>query len=166
MTAPLPRLLLIEDNRDAVVATARLLSSSGFRTEIARNAADGVEKAIRLCPDMIITDVLLPNGSAHDVCQQLQQHPSTRETPVIAYTGLVDVEALAALSRLGVRVFAIKPCVPRVLAAEARRLLDERRLPSTARVVTGYGQTLDDFAVQIDARVQRLNATGSSSGGQ
>jgi len=166
MAAPLPRLLLIEDNRDAAVVTARLLSSSGFQTEIARNASDGVDKAIRLCPDVIITDVMLPNGSAHDVCQQLQQHVSTRETPVIAYTGLVDVDALAALFRLGVRVFAIKPCVPRVLAAEARMLLNERRRPTTARVVTGYGQMLDDFAVQIGARVRRLNAAGSSSDGQ
>jgi len=164
MTAPMPRLLLIDDNRDAVVPTARLLGSSGFETEIALNAADGVDKAIRLCPDVIITDVLLSSGSAHDVCQQLQQHPSTRETPVIAYTGLVDVDALAALFRLGVRVFAIKPCVPRVLAAEVRLLLDERRRPTTARVVTGDGQTLDDVAVRIDARARRVNPTGSSSG--
>jgi DNA-binding response OmpR family regulator len=150
-----PRLLLIEDNRDTVVATARLLSSYGFDTEIARNAKDGVDKAMRLRPDVIVTDVMLPSSSAQAVCQQLQQHPSTRETLVIAYTGVVDVDTLAALFRLGVRVFAIKPCVPRVLAAEARMLLDESRRRTTARVVTGYGETLDTFAALIDARALR-----------
>jgi DNA-binding response OmpR family regulator len=147
-----PRLLLIEDNRDAVVATARLLSSYGFDVEIARTAEDGVEKATRFRPDVIVTDVILPNGSAHAVCQQLQQHRSTRETPIIAYTGVVDTDALAALFRLGVRVFAIKPCVPSVLAAEARMLLDEPQRPTTARVVTGYGETLESFAALIDTR--------------
>jgi CheY-like chemotaxis protein len=153
-----PRLLLIEDNRDAVVATARLLSSYGFDVEIARNAEDGVEKATRLRPDVIVTDVMLPNGTARDVCEQLQQHPSTRDTPVIAYTGVVDVDALAALFRLGVRVFAIKPCVPSVIAAEARMLLDEQRRPTTARVVTGYGQMLDNFAALIDTRASEAIA--------
>jgi DNA-binding response OmpR family regulator len=147
-----PRLLLIEDNRDAVVATAHLLSSYGFGVEIARTAEDGVDKATRLHPDVIVTDVLLPNGSAHDVCRQLQHHAAMRKTPVIAYTGVVDADALAALFRLGVRVFAIKPCVPQVLAAEARMLLDEGRRPTTARVVTGYGETLESFAALIDAR--------------
>ena len=36
---------------------------------------------------MIVTDVLLPNSSAHDVCAQLKRHASTRNTPVIAYAG-------------------------------------------------------------------------------
>jgi hypothetical protein len=65
---------------------------------------------------------------------------------------LTDVDALAALFRLGVRVFAIKPCVPRVLADEALKLLAEQRRLATARVVTGYGQTLDSFAELIDTR--------------
>jgi CheY-like chemotaxis protein len=147
-----PHLLLIEDNRDAVVATARLLTTYGFDVEIARNAEDGIEKAVRLRPDVIVTDVHLPDGTARDVCERLQQHPSTCETPVIAYTGVVDADVLATLFRFGVRVFAIKPCVPRVIAAEARMLLDPDRRPRTARVVTGYGETLDSFAALIDAR--------------
>jgi CheY-like chemotaxis protein len=126
--------------------------------EIARNAEDGVQKAVRLHPDVIVTDVHLPDGSARDVCQQLQQHPSTRETLVIAYTGVVDADVLATLFRQGVRVFAIKPCVPRVLAVEARMLLDEQRQPRTARVVTGYGETLDSFAALIDARALESTA--------
>jgi len=153
-----PNLLLIEDNRDAVVATARLLTTYGFDVEIARNAEDGVEKAVRLRPDVIVTDVHLPDGTARDVCQQLQQHPSTRGTPVIAYTGVVDADVLATLFLQGVRVFAIKPCVPRVLAVEARMLLDEQRQPTTARVVTGYGETLDSFAGLIDARALESTA--------
>jgi CheY-like chemotaxis protein len=132
-----PRVLLIEDNRDIVVATARLLSSRGFDVEIARNAEDGVEKAIRLRRDVIVTDAMLPNGTARDVCEQLQQQPSTRDTPVIAYTGVVDVDALAALFRLGVRVFAIKPlrarCHRRRSAHAARRAAPS----DNARVVTG-----------------------------
>ena len=63
----------------------------------------------------------------------------------------MDADAPAAVfrRRSGIRD---KPCVPQVLAAEARMLLDEGRRPTIARVVTGYGETLESFAALIDAR--------------
>jgi CheY-like chemotaxis protein len=155
-----PRLLFIEDNRHALVAGARLLSSYGFDVEIARTAQVAVTKATRRHFDVIVTDVLLPDRTARDICQHLQRTPATRDIPVIAYTAVTDPHVLAELFRLGVRVFAIKPCVPRVLADEARRLLNQQERRSTARVVTGFGHTLDTFAALIDAHASAASTAG------
>jgi CheY-like chemotaxis protein len=62
-----PHLLLIEDNRDAVVATAWLLTTYGFDVEIARNAEDGVEKAVRLHPD-VMSPTCICRTALHAMC--------------------------------------------------------------------------------------------------
>jgi CheY-like chemotaxis protein len=143
--------LLIEAHRDALIPSARLLSAYGFDVEIARSVHAAVTKASSHHFDVIVTAVLLPDRTARDLCHQLQQTPATCEIPVIVYTVVVDPRVLADLFRLGVRVFAIKPCVPRVLADEARLLVGQLYPRTTARVVTGFGETLDIFAALIDA---------------
>jgi len=156
-----PRLLLIEDNRHALVAAARLLSSYDFDVEIARTVKTTVTKVSRRHFDVIVTDVLLPDGTAHHICQQVQRTPVSRGVPVIAYTAVTDPHVLADLFSLGVRVFAIKPVVPRVLAGEARTLLGPQWPPrTTARVVTGFGETLDTFAALIDAHALAASTAG------
>ncbi|HUR89520.1 MAG TPA: response regulator [Ramlibacter sp.] len=144
-----PLLLLIEDNRDTLVAAGRLLETSGFRVEIARGGQDGIAKASRLRPDVIVTDLVMPVTSGYTVCKQLREGRTTRHIPVIVYTGESSASALAPLYGLGVRLFAIKPCVPTVLGQEAHALLATRL--SEVRIVTGYGETLDDLAAQVEA---------------
>jgi CheY-like chemotaxis protein len=142
-----PLLLLIEDNRDTLVAAGRLLSTAGFRVEIARGGDDGIAKAQRLHPDVIVTDLVMSPTSGYTVCEQLREAPDTRDIPLVIYTGVTDPHALAPLYALGVRLFVIKPCVPAVLGREAEALLEAA--PSAVRLVTGYGETLEDLASQI-----------------
>jgi hypothetical protein len=67
---------------------------------------------------------------------------------VLVYTAVTDAEQLVRLVRLRVRVFAIKPCLPTVIGVEARRLLNNNT-PLAIRVITGYGETLEDLVQQL-----------------
>jgi CheY-like chemotaxis protein len=145
------RLLLVEDDRDALVAAAHLLEDGGFIVELAKNAGDAIVKAAALRPDIIVTDLVMPHLTGEDLVRELQRRRTTRRIPVIVYTAITDAQHLARLVRLNVRVFAIKPCVPMVVAAEAHRLLQELTRDFPVRVVTGYGETLDDLASQLRA---------------
>jgi CheY-like chemotaxis protein len=134
-----------------VIATGRLLASSGFAVEVARGGEEGIEKAIRLQPDVIVTDIVMPETSGVVVCERLHKGPATRNIPLIVYTGLTDVAVLAALARHGVRLFAVKPCLPTVIGKEAFALLNSPASLRSIRVVTGYGETLDAFARDMAA---------------
>jgi CheY-like chemotaxis protein len=147
------RLLLVEDDRDALVAAAHLLEDGGFIVELAKNAGDAIVKAAALRPDVIVTDLLMPHLTGEDLVRELQRRRTTRPIPVIVYTAITDVAQLARLVRLKVRVFAIKPCVPMVIAAEAHRLLEGQTRDVPIRVVTGYGEALEDLAGQLSAGV-------------
>jgi DNA-binding response OmpR family regulator len=144
------RLLLVEDDRDALIAGAHLLESGGFVVEVAKTAADGIVKASALRPDVIVTDLMMPDIRGEEFVRELRRRRATRQTPVIVYTAVTDVEQLAPLVRLKVRVFAIKPCLPMVIGAAARRLLSGPR-DAGVRVLTGYGETLDELAEQLGA---------------
>jgi response regulator RpfG family c-di-GMP phosphodiesterase len=144
-----PLLLLIEDNRDTLVAAGRLLSMAGFRVEIARGGDEGIAKALRLRPDVVVTDLVMSPTSGYTVCQQLHDAHATRDIPLVVYTGVTDPQALGPLYALGVRLFVIKPCVPAVLGREAEAVIGTP--PSAVRLVTGYGETLEDLASQITA---------------
>jgi CheY-like chemotaxis protein len=145
----MPFLLLIEDDRDALVAGAHLLRTCGFEVEIARSGEDGIAKALSLNPDVIVTDVLMPHTGGVEVCARLRTHPATQHIPVVVYTGVTDLAILGGLYRLGIRVFAIKPCVPTVIGREARALIADPQPIERLRVVTGYGEVLDDFGQAI-----------------
>ena len=145
----MPLLLLIEDDRDALVAGGHLLRTCGFEVEIARGGDDGIGKALSLQPDVIVTDVLMPHTGGVEVCVQLRAHHDTQHVPIIVYTGVTDVAVLSGLCRLGVRLFAIKPCVPTVIGHEAQALIEGAIPVGSVRVVTGYGETLDVFAEAV-----------------
>ncbi len=144
-----PMLLFVEDDRDALVTSAQLFRAIGFAVEIARGGEEGFARAIELGPDVIVTDIVMPQVSGADLCARLRTTPTTRSIPIIAYTGITDAKALAKLYRLGVRVFAIKPCVPTVIGDEARELLAETA-GRELRIVTGYGELLDDLAREVE----------------
>jgi CheY-like chemotaxis protein len=142
------RLLLVEDNRDALIAAAHLFESGGFVVDIARGALAGMVKAKALRPDIIVTDLMMPDVSGEEFVGQLRRRRATRWTPIIVYTAFTDARQLEPLLRLNVRVFAIKPCIPTFIAAEARQLLavpGERDV----RVFTGYGEPLDELQEQL-----------------
>jgi CheY-like chemotaxis protein len=143
------RLLLVEDDRDALIAGAHLLEDAGFVVEVAKTASDGIVKAAALRPDLIVTDLMMPDIGGEEFVRELRRRRATRHTPVIVYTAVTEVEQLAPLVRLKVRVFAIKPCLPTVIAAEARRLLAAGRKDAGVRVLTGYGDTLDELAERL-----------------
>ena len=142
------RLLLVEDNRDALIAGAHLLEEVGFVVELARTGARGLVKATTVRPDVIVTDLMLPDRTGEDVVRELRRGRATRHIPVLVYTAVTDAEQLVRLVRLRVRVFAIKPCLPTVIGVEARRLLNDKT-SLAIRVLTGYGEILEDLVQQL-----------------
>ena len=73
MNAAKRRILLVEDEASIVQPLADALEREGFETSIAGTAADAVEMGDRLQPDLVLLDLMLPDGSGYDVCRQLRQ---------------------------------------------------------------------------------------------
>ncbi len=104
----LPTLLIIEDNAD-VVTYIRTILQKKYKIHTAKNGQLGIEKAIELVPDIIISDVMMPIKNGYEVCETLKKDERTSHVPIILLTAkATPVDKLEGLT-YGADAFLTKP---------------------------------------------------------
>lgn len=78
------RILIVEDEKPMRTALADALSSEDYRVLTAENGQDGLDKALKQKPDLILLDVMMPQLDGYSVCRELRR--LNRTTPVIMLT--------------------------------------------------------------------------------
>lgn len=91
-TTEMPLLLIVEDNTDITNYLTSLLEHQ-YVIEIATNGAIGIEKAMDLIPDLIISDVMMPEKNGFDLCHELKNSNKTDHIPIILLTARADMES-------------------------------------------------------------------------
>jgi len=113
--------LIVDDDPEIRSLLARYLAGQGLRVSV---AADRRECEVRIAgsnPDLIVLDVMLPDGSGLDICRELQQRRP--RLPVILLTALKeDVDRIIGLE-LGADDYIGKPFNPRELVARIKAVL-------------------------------------------
>ena len=117
------RVLLVEDNRDALSGLYILLSNAGFSVLMAESGDQAlflIDRGVR--PDVIVLDLMMPKVSGWDILKQLQSDPELRQIPVIVVTALDKEDAHV----VGADVVMQKPIQPGELISELQRLATGR----------------------------------------
>jgi len=81
-------ILLVDDNRHLQIAFKKVLSSSGYRVELASDGEEGLRLALSTRPDVILLDMMLPKLGGVEVLLALKANRATATIPVIALSGL------------------------------------------------------------------------------
>jgi len=124
MSAHTPRILVVDDDPEIRKLLGRYLVQQGFRVELAANIAELKEQLAVHDVDLIVLDVLLPDGSGLDFCRNLRATRS--DVPVILLTALKeDVDRIIGLE-IGADDYVGKPFNPRELVARIRAVLRRR----------------------------------------
>lgn len=94
MAEPKKKILFIEDEPDQRLILSLRLKKKGFAVSAAENGRQGLEKAEKERPDLILLDVIMPDMDGMEVARRLRQNPVTQKIPIIAATaaGVDDVE--------------------------------------------------------------------------
>jgi len=111
--------LVVEDDPRSANLVAVYLGRGGYRTEIAMNGREALEKAQALHPVAITLDVMLPELDGWEVLRELKQRETTRDIPVLIVT-VVDNEQLGYA--LGAADYLVKPIDRRALLTRLERL--------------------------------------------
>jgi CheY-like chemotaxis protein/two-component sensor histidine kinase len=82
-------ILVVDDNKDAAQALARLLKLHGAQTTVAHDGPEAIDAAERVMPDLIFLDIGLPSMTGYDVCRELRRRTNgtARRPMIIALTG-------------------------------------------------------------------------------
>ena len=117
---PKARLLLIEDNPRIQLANKDMLELLGYEVSLAMNLAEAKACLLVKTPDVVVLDIMLPDGSGLDFLRELHQNSNV---PVLMLTALGTTEDTVRGLSLGADDYLAKPYVYSVLAARVEALL-------------------------------------------
>jgi two-component system CheB/CheR fusion protein len=109
------RVLVVEDNRDAADSLRMLLEVLGHEVAVAYTGPEGVEKASRWRPDVIVCDIGLPGLDGWGVARQLRRNPQTARVRLLALTGYGSEEDRVRSRLAGFDHHLVKPADPQEL---------------------------------------------------
>ncbi|MBI4525992.1 MAG: response regulator [Deltaproteobacteria bacterium] len=82
------RILLVEDNPDAIDLIRIVLEHLGYNVTVAKNGKEGVDMATEVRPDLIVMDILMPVMDGFQAISRIRENPQTRAIPILAATVL------------------------------------------------------------------------------
>jgi CheY-like chemotaxis protein len=103
------RMLLVDDNVDAVHTLQLFLRSAGHDVEVAYAAGDAVELAKVRVPDVCLLDIGLPDFDGNELARRLRQLPQTAGATLIAMTGYGRQQDRDAATAAGFDYYLVKP---------------------------------------------------------
>jgi signal transduction histidine kinase/DNA-binding response OmpR family regulator len=125
-TAEHPHLLIVEDNPDVVTYLKSCLSGF-YQLDVAYNGRIGIEKAIQNIPDLIISDVMMPEKNGYEVCDTLKNDERTSHIPIILLTAKADASSKIAGLRRGADAYLAKPFDREELLVRLAKLVERQQ---------------------------------------
>jgi CheY-like chemotaxis protein len=118
--------LVVDDHEDTRQMSLIVLRSQGFNPSAAPGGDEAFARAVEEQPDVIVTDLAMPEGDGWDLIAKLSSDPRTKAIPVVMLTACATETVRERAKTEGLAAFFFKPCAPDVLAAELRRLCAAR----------------------------------------
>ena len=116
-------IVLVEDNADARATMGDLLRVFGYRIIEVANGTGVLPTVLAAQPDLVITDIGLPDIDGYEVARRLRADPATRTVPLIALTGFGQLGDREAAERAGFDAHLVKPVSPEELVETIERLV-------------------------------------------
>ena len=122
----LPLIMIVEDNPDVRYYIRGYLDST-FQIIEACDGIDGFESALKLIPDLIISDVMMPIINGYEFCEKIKTDKRTCHIPVILLTAKATDKDKIVGYETGADDYIMKPFDSGVLKVRIKNLIDQRR---------------------------------------
>lgn len=117
------KILYIEDNFDNLTLVKRVLEIEGYEVVSAETGQEGLSKAFESIPDIIITDINLPDIDGYEVTDTLKKDQVTAHIPIIAMTANVMKKDRESVFQAGCDGYISKPIDVDELPAQIENFL-------------------------------------------
>ncbi|QTA78153.1 Signal transduction response regulator, receiver domain [Desulfonema limicola] len=121
------RILIVDDMATNLQVLGTILKERGFHTNIARNGREAIVRAEKVCPDLILLDVMMPEMDGFEACRQLKNIETTKHIPIIFLTAKTETESVVKGFDLGAADYVLKPFNSAELLARVQTHLDLKR---------------------------------------
>lgn len=119
-------ILIVEDNPDMQKQIKNLLVND-YKVLVSSNGVQGLEMARDFSPDLIISDVMMPEMDGFELCKRIKEDLQTSHIPVILLTALSETDKRIDGLETGADAYIVKPFENKLLRAQISNLLTSRR---------------------------------------
>jgi len=107
--------LIIEDSATDAIVTKELLEKEGLEVEVAMTGESGVERAIKMKPDFVVLDLVLPDISGFEVCARIREEEDLKKTIIIVLSVKDDLDNIRKAFDAGADDYVVKLPDPELL---------------------------------------------------
>lgn len=126
-------ILVAEDSRTQAEALRLILEGEGFTVDTVADGRQAFERVCRHRPDVIISDVAMPELTGYELCRQLKAGTATSDIPFVLVTAFADPAELIQILECGADSLVTKPYDPIGLVTRIRNVLQSRWLRAGGR---------------------------------
>jgi len=138
------KILIVEDDKDIARLLKHYLEKESYQTEVVHTGALGLENALKITPDLVILDLMLPEMDGLEVCKELRRNSKTSEIPIIILTAKGEETDKIVGLELGADDYITKPFSPKEVLARVKALLRRTEKHTPKEKIYSYGKlTLD-----------------------
>ncbi len=150
------KVLIIDDDADVRRINEKVFGSLGAVVTVATNGSEGIRCFFLEKPDLVITDIMMPEMDGFEVCRRIRQVSSV---PIMMLTALNSEEEIIGGLDSGADDFISKPFSPDILVARAKALLRRFEMPKDSTVRHNY---YSDGYLTIDLEKRNILVRGDS----
>ncbi len=135
------RILLVDDEPDVLEFLSYNLIREGFQVNTATNGKEGIKKALKFRPHLIILDVMMPKADGIETCTEIKQIPELSQSMILFLTARGEDYSQIAGFEAGADDYVTKPVKPKVLVSRIKALLrrySEEEQPDSTMVFKDF----------------------------
>lgn len=121
------KILVVDDEKQLVDLIKVRLETNDFEVLTAYDGQEGLARAKKENPDLIILDLMLPKMDGYKVCRMLKFDEKYRKIPIILFTAKAQEEDVKLGEEVGADAYVTKPFEPQVLLDKIKELLDQQK---------------------------------------
>jgi signal transduction histidine kinase len=154
-----PRVLIVEDNLDMSDLIQSILEQK-YQVLKAFNGRDGIQKILQHNPDLVLTDIMMPDCSGIELLEEVRSHTELDSIPIIILTAKADDNLRVDLLKKGAQDYILKPFIPEELEARIHnQLIIKRTRELLQRELASKESDIELLVVEISERQKELERT-------
>lgn len=120
--------LVVDDTKNSRMLLSKILAAHGYEPIEASNGKDALDKINESKPDIIISDIMMPEMDGFQLCRELKKNEPLKNIPLVFYTSIYNDEADEKLALdVGANAYIRKPEDPKVIIGIINKLLEDHR---------------------------------------
>jgi len=152
------KILIVDDDPVIRKLVSGILISEKYQVLEAAHGKEALSQFATTPPDMIISDVLMPEMDGYELCEKIRSNPQGKIIPIMLLTGLESIEQKIKGFEVGADDYLVKPFEPKEFLARVAALLRRRESVPQIEVAQRKAETIGVFSLRGGAGVSTIAA--------